>query len=261
MEKKRYQHIYESIDIFDDVEELAEKFMEPVGVISSILSQKTVSKVKKTQPRVQKNIHKHLKEWEKGYTIQEIAKRNKLPESLMATILLKEMGYSKKQIFSNPDTLSKPRLKKEIKEVIESDYHYSPKAHKMQSIRGQMGEDIIEKWLIHNKLDYYTEDDLRDYGHTKTPDFVLNDTLIIEGLDIQWIESKALFGDEREHKHYFKKQFKQYEEKFGQGMVVYWYGFLENIDLQNHIIKDYEFFYNHKLVEDVDKLLSFSIQW
>jgi hypothetical protein len=261
MEKERYRWIYESIDIFDDVEELAEKFMEPVGVISSILSQKTVSKVKKTQPKVQKYSHRHLKKWEKGHSIQDIAKENKLPESLMATILLKKMGYSKKQVFNNPDILSDERLKKEIKEVIESDFHYSPKAHKLQSIRGQMGEDIIEKWLIQNNIDYYTEDDLREYGHTKTPDFVLNDTLIIEGTDIQWIESKAIFGDEKEHRHYFKKQFKQYEEKFGQGMIVYWYGYLDNIDLNNHIIKDYQFFYSYKLVDDVESLLSFSIQW
>ena len=48
-----------------------------------------------------------------------------------------------------------------------------------------------------------------------------------------------MFGNHSEHAHYIRKQFSEYERLYGNGLVVYWYGYLDDISLENHVIKDY----------------------
>ena len=122
-----------------------------------------------------------------------------------------------------------------------------------------MGENVIERWLDSHNIEYRNENELRDSGVTKTPDCVLDEPLNIDGTEVSWIESKALFGDEAEHKHYSNKQFKHYEKDFGPGMVVYWYGYLDSITLDGNLIKNYEFF--DGVSDDVQALLDFGCYW
>lgn len=121
-----------------------------------------------------------------------------------------------------------------------------------------MGENIIKKWLDVQDIVHLNENDLRKNGKGKTPDFVLDDPLTIDNTDIRWIESKATFGEVWEHQYYYQKQFKHYEKEYGQGLVVYWYGFVDSISLEGHLIKDYEFFDE---MTDVDELLGFAGNW
>ncbi|MBP2030610.1 hypothetical protein J2755_001558 [Methanohalophilus levihalophilus] len=61
----------------------------------------------------------------------------------------------------------------------------------------------------------------------------------VDGKKVLWIESKAVFGNHSEHEHYIRKQFIEYEKLYGTGLVVYWYGYLDDISLDNHVIRDY----------------------
>ena len=258
MDIDTYSKIRDSLNSSDDIERISKDFSQPVGAISAILSQKIVSNVKKTHGRIKSKSKKHLLEWNRGDTILNIANRNEIPATLMASIILKEMGHSKKYIngmFKDPDNIQIQRLKDEIVQALNTDHFFSPRAHQIQTEKGKMGENVIETWLDKHNIEYRNENDLRDSGATKTPDCVLNEPLNIDGTEVSWIESKALFGDETEHKHYFNKQFKHYEEEYGQGMVVYWYGYLDSITLDGHIIKNYEFF--DGVSDDVQTLLDF----
>ena len=257
-----YSKIRNSLNSSDDIERISQEFSQPVGVISAILSQKVVSKVKKTHGRIRSKSKKHVSAWNRGDTILDIAIKNDIPATLMASMILKEMGHSKKYItgmFKDPNSIRTQRLKDEIVQALNSDYFFSPQAHQIQTKKGKMGEYIIERWLDKHNIEYRNENELRDSDVKKTPDCVLDEPLNIDGTEVSWIESKALFGDEAEHKHYSNKQFKYYEEEYGQGMVIYWYGYLDSIILDGHLIKNYKFF--DGVSDDVQALLGIGCYW
>lgn len=254
-----YEQIYAALEGIDDVPILSEHFLEPIGVIDSILNQKVVEGVKRNFPKVKRMGRSHLKMWKKGRTIADIAKKNGLPATLMVTILLKEMDIPKKSFLRNIDEHPNKRLCSEVKAAIESDYFFSPRAHNSHAEKGKMGESILEMWLQSQEISFMTEDDLREAGESKTPDFLLTEPMNIDGVEVSWIESKALFGDVKEHQYYTKKQFSEYEENYGTGMVVYWYGFIDDISLNGNLIKDYKFF--GKELDMLDELLNYVVYW
>lgn len=259
MDINTYEEIYSSLQGVDDIGRVSEKFSQPVGVIYSILNQKTVTNVKKNFSRVQERSNRHVAMWQKGTTIVQIARKNKIPATLMATMILAELGIPKKSFMKNIDELPDMRLKKEVKEAMLSDHFFSPQAHEVHMVKGKMGESILEQWLQSKGISFRTENDLREMGVAKTPDFLLEEPLEINGKKINWIESKALFGDEKEHHYYMKKQFTDYEGNFGAGMVVYWYGFLDDIKMDGHLVKDYTFFVGESVT--IDELLNHGLQW
>ena len=55
------------------------------------------------------------------------------------------------------------------------------------------------------------------------------------------------------------KQFREYFEIFGEGMVVYWYGYLKDLPANGYLIKDYSFF--EECEEEVKALLNYLVYW
>ncbi|AKB84156.1 C15orf41 family protein [Methanococcoides methylutens] len=261
MDKNTYLRIYESVNDPGNIEDLAIKFNEPAGVIAAILNQKIVSKVKRKMHSLQSKSRNYLYLWNKGVSIVVLAKNNEVPATLMASVIIKELGYSKKYVLKHLDSLEDRRLAREITEAINEDHFFSPEAHKAQSVRGQMGEEIIEKWLLYKELEFSTEEDLRDMGMQKTPDFLLDKPIYVDDVEILWIESKAMFGDEREHAHYLKKQFQYYQRDYGTGMVIYWYGHIDGLTMEGNVIRDHNFYRGstREINTEIEKLLNLSL--
>lgn len=78
-------------------------------------------------------------------------------------------------------------------------------------------------------LIFYDEGDLRRDGFDKTPDLLLAVQTMYKNKIINWIESKASFGDCDSHAKYLNDQLQSYYNRFGSGIVVYWAGFHESI--------------------------------
>jgi len=263
MDIATYQEIYRSVDKIDDIDWISQRFCQPVGVISSILNQKVVNNVKKNIHQIQNNGSKHLHQWKRGVPILELAQQCNIPATLMTSVLIKEMGLSKRYVLKNLDDIPDRRLAAEVRTALDIDHFFSPKAHDLQTRLGQMGEMIIEKWLVYKHIPHLTEEQLRGMDVLKTPDFLLDKTLVVDGMPLQWIESKAVFADQREHARYCRKQLQDYEEYYGNGMVIYWYGHIDSLAMEGTLIRDHGFDieFDYEIARDIVELLNFSLKW
>nr|XP_025949742.1 uncharacterized protein C15orf41 homolog isoform X2 [Dromaius novaehollandiae] len=75
---------------------------------------------------------------------------------------------------------------------------------------GHEHEVLLREMLLEKNLSFIAEDQLRAKGYDKTPDFILEVPVAVEGHIIHWIESKASFGDESSHQAYLQDQFWSY---------------------------------------------------
>jgi hypothetical protein len=257
MDKSKYKEIYGLLEDIEDIGPVAKEFGVHPGIAYTILSQKTVSKVRSDFGHLKRNGPAQLEQWNRGKTILEMAGAEKIPATLMASVILKELNIPKKMAFNYPEKLQDKRLSQEIIQALDEDHFFSPHAHNLQLEKGRLGEEIISRWLKAHKIEFLTEVQLREQNTTKTPDFLLAEPITIDGIKVSWIESKAIFGDEQEHKRYTKKQFSHYEQMSGHGLVVYWYGFLDTLKSNGDIIKCYLFFEEFK--KEVTELLNFGV--
>jgi hypothetical protein len=75
---------------------------------------------------------------------------------------------------------------------------------------GQEYELRLQRMLKDLNIVFRDEEHLRQHGYDKTPDIKLEIPIAVDGFVVNWIESKALFGDEESHNIYFKDQFLSY---------------------------------------------------
>nr|SVE88778.1 EOG090X0A0V [Daphnia sinensis]SVE90022.1 EOG090X0A0V [Daphnia sinensis]SVE90651.1 EOG090X0A0V [Daphnia sinensis] len=118
------------------------------------------------------------------------------------------------------------------------DDEYGPIAEATKQSRGYEYEIYLRMELENCKVSFLHEDHLRMKGYDKTPDIKLEIPVAVDGQVINWIESKALFGDEEVHRGYLKDQLYSYWNRFGPGLVIYWFGYVEDLEKihQNRII-------------------------
>ena len=79
--------------------------------------------------------------------------------------------------------------------------------------------ELFAKLISTVKISFYCynytdEHSLRGRGYDKTPDFKLEVPLAIDGYIINWIESKASFGDDHTHFQYLEDQFWSYQNRY-----------------------------------------------
>ncbi|MBP7819757.1 MAG: TPD domain-containing protein [Candidatus Methanofastidiosum sp.] len=232
MKKQVYMEIYKALTSRGDIPSLSSKYGIDEEVLISILSQKTVRNVKKDYYPIMNRINELVKLWDKGLSFDQISNKLSFSPILMATMILKEKNFNKKDIknFLNcPDLIPDERIKEEIKKAIEVDISYSPESSKIQRENGKKGEEMLKTYLEQREIQFLREDDLRKLGSVKTPDFLLNKVIKIRGRRVFWFESKASFCDYIEFKQDYNKQLKHYISLFGPGIVVYWKGYIDDI--------------------------------
>jgi len=267
MDSKLYRFFYESLNSHEDVAELSHKYGVCCGTLSSILDQKVVDSVKKSHHRLKSKEKKLVMEWNQGVSFLDLAKKYQYPATLISSLILRNIGYSKKRIrncYKDPTLIEDKRIRLELDESLNADYFFSPRAHRLQEEKGKTGEKLISLWLRKKKCDFKCEAEMRSKDRFgKTPDFLLKQSIKIRGREVFWIESKALFGELREHRNYEKNQFSAYSKCYGDGLVVYWFGFETDIlkEMDNgYQIADSELF-NKDLPERVSRFLTYMTHW
>ncbi len=210
----------------------------PRGMLFTVLSQKKVDTVKKFYPRAVERLDEIASFWNKERSFPSWLK---LTPVMRVRVLLKALGYSKAEtgrILRDPGRAESNSVEEEVWNALFTDFIYSPLAVKHQFARGKLGEEIIRRWLEERGIEFRDEKALRK-EFEKTPDFYFDEPIEVRGKKVRWIESKALFGDPRTHWLYNKKQFSRYEEMFGDGYIVYWFGWVKGL---NSSILPYNFF-------------------
>lgn len=239
MDYTEYKKIYNGLKTAADVNRLEAEGYDR-RMLESLLTQKVSRDVKKRFHVVKKNAKYMLRDWKKGKTIIQIADRQRFPPILTAMMIFQEDGATKKQFWEfvrNPELLESEETARELREATENDLIYSPYGTAKQKERGVWGESLLEGWLDGQGISYRTENDLRG-KFEKTPDSLLDEPMLYEGKKIFWIESKASFGDNVEFRYNSRKQLIPYTKIFGPGVVVYWVGCLNDLELPDGIYVD-----------------------
>lgn len=176
-----------------------------------------------------------------GYLL-EFAKKADLSPALMARIILekhyiKEDGLVNKQqinqMMKATSLIEDKNLAVEVDLCILNDEIYGYISDVTKHCIGIDYENKLKNELHQLGVAFTCEEELREKGYDKTPDVKLEVPIAIDGYVVNWIESKASFGDEDNHKTYLKEQYWSYWNRFGPGMVIYWFGFIEELDT-NH---------------------------
>lgn len=242
MDRIEYDFLCERLRKPEDIPIIAEQLGLPQPMLYNILSNRIVRHTMRSYHRINARLEQLYAEWQSGRSVISIARRYAFPPALLMRMLLKRMGLSRNEIndfMRHPEKL-KGRLAEEVRKAVESDFIYSPWAAHIQTANGAAAEAAIARWLDAKGLRYTTEAERK--GAEKTPDFLLESPLKVDGFEINWIESKASFGDEYEIRRNWRRQLSRYVELFGPGMVCYWWGYLDDISLPGVLIVDRHFF-------------------
>ncbi|CAG5123245.1 unnamed protein product [Candidula unifasciata] len=125
--------------------------------------------------------------------------------------------------------LPNPELAMEIYETMMLDNFYGPAVDSIKKSCGVEYEVILKARCQEAGLSFIDESQMREEGYDKTPDIRLKVPIMINKRVVNWIESKASFGDPINHQQYMIDQYLPYKNRFGPGAVIYWFGFVQEL--------------------------------
>jgi hypothetical protein len=232
MDRATYQRLFEALITDEDVDRIARAEELDPELLFVIHTHRVTRDATRRFYVVKRQLPRLVGQWKSGRTILEIAREWKFPPVLMGQQMLGELGIPRKRVwgtFLHPETAPDARLRREVEQLLASDRIYSPHGMELQRERGRKGEERLARWLEQHGIGYRTEKDLRG-KYAKTPDALLDEPIYFQGQKLTWIESKANFGDDVELRKNLKRQLGPYTEIFGEGAVVYWYGYVDGAD-------------------------------
>eukprot|EP00050_Salpingoeca_kvevrii_P020791 m.102750 g.102750 ORF g.102750 m.102750 type:complete len:306 (-) comp9025_c0_seq1:142-1059(-) len=124
------------------------------------------------------------------------------------------------------DGLTGELLAREVHACNLKDDSCGPLAERVRHSIGLEYEFILYEMLANRGFRFTPENVLRSANCTSTPDIVFDVKVELNGHQVYWIDSKASFGDESMSDS-FKDQFFRYHRTHGPGIVIYWFGFVE----------------------------------
>jgi hypothetical protein len=232
MDRATYQRLYDALVSYDDVHRIAHDEHRDEDLLFVIHTHRVTRDATRRFYVVKRQVPRLVGQWKRGRTILDIAGEWKFPPVLMGQLMLGELGVPRKKVwqaFLHPETAPDARLRHEVEALVAHDMIYSPKGLELQRERGRKGEERMHRWLTKHGIGFRTEKDLRG-KYQKTPDALLDEPIVFFGQKLTWIESKANFGDDVELRKNLRRQLAPYTEIFGEGAVVYWYGYVDGAE-------------------------------
>ncbi|KAK3272094.1 hypothetical protein CYMTET_19594 [Cymbomonas tetramitiformis] len=129
----------------------------------------------------------------------------------------------------------KLRLVADLEHCAAVDPLCSPYADTLRHSIGVEYEELLQRRLHGAGVPFRTEDDLRAEGRAKTPDVWFDVPIGVNGKVVNWIDSKASFCDDEAYIGKDEEQFKGYVNRYGSGMVIYWFGLIDDLNAHPQI--------------------------
>lgn len=238
MNVKEYRWLYRALRTPNDVEKLSKELGYDPELLFVIYTQRTIRRASYMFYKIKAQDTRLHREWVQGKSIVSLAKYLNFPPVLLGLIILQLDGITRKQYrqyLNDLNLVKNKRIQTDLKQVLKHDLIYSPQGYELQLVRGKKGEETIQNWLIKHNFKFQTENDLK-LKFPKTPDFLLDTPINVRGTEVHWIESKASFGDPREIMKNLKNQLIPYRDLFGNGMVIYLFGFVDAVPINDGIL-------------------------
>ncbi|CAK1550516.1 unnamed protein product [Leptosia nina] len=221
--------------------ELRHKYKEvpssTIGSIISLLVQRSMKHNYRKSPVISSryyDLYENLvKKEDKSDVIIQLADSQGISPALFVRSLLQNIypdSTMVKKCLKDSTLIENKDLAYQVFLGIMYDNQYGPYADIIKQSIGLEYEMRLEKELHLMDITFSDENLLRLRGYDKTPDFKLDVPIAVDGFVVNWIESKALFGDEENHLGYVKEQLICYWNRFGPGLVIYWFGYLETLE-------------------------------
>lgn len=234
MNQEEYRRLSNRLNYVSDIKKVAAETGIEEELALIIYTQRITRDATKSFYVVKNQIPRIAAAYDRGASLVHLADRACFPPVLLSYLLFLYKGMPRKLFWKNvrhPHDIRDHRLKKDIMEAIEADIIYSPRGEEIQRDRGIVGERRLFEWLDRRSIRYMTEKDLKKLKeqYVKTPDVLFMNPMSIDGKKVCWIESKANFGDIVEIRRNLRKQLIPYVKLFGEGIVVYWFGYVSDI--------------------------------
>lgn len=166
----------------------------------------------------------------------QIAIENSIPPGILSRLILQEKYKSKNLQKSEISEMLKcyhliddPDFAANIRMCSMNDNQDGIIVDMRRRCLGEEYEVKLKKCARDCGISFFDENDLRRTGFDKTPDLKLVLPCLYKGSIVNWIESKALFGDIKTHKKYLDQQLRSYDNRFGPGIVIYWFGYHDSL--------------------------------
>lgn len=161
------------------------------------------------------------------------------PVMIVRRVLELKLKIQRKKITAllrDPSKIKDERLRKDVQICISCDDYSGPGIDRIRNVLGLEFELLLIEHLRNIRVEFESEQDLRDRGCHKTPDILLQVPAAFCGKVVRWIDSKAKFGDESTLNKDYSDSISSYVGRFGPGMVIYWFGIIE--DCPSPILND-----------------------
>lgn len=210
--------------------------------LDSILAKEWQKHTKLSYPRIARRARRLIADYEQAIARQpddstvlvRLAERERYAPMGLCRVLLNELhGELGKgaisEMLRNPYTVPDVRLAANVFGCLHRDNRDGPISDAIRQCIGEEYEVRMKRLATAAGLHYYDEGDLRRGGYDKTPDLKLAVPCMFRGRVVNWFESKASFGDADAHRRYLREQLCSYANRFGPGVVVYWFGYVDQI--------------------------------
>lgn len=127
-------------------------------------------------------------------------------------------------MLKNPNLIADNLLALNVSTCLYNDDRDGPISDLIRQCIGEEYEVRLKQLATAAGMEYCDENDLRREGYDKTPDLKMAVPFMYRGEVVNWIESKASFGDMESHQQYLQNQLISYGNRFVLLFLVFFAG-------------------------------------